>query len=180
MIAITLVHVAILTNFAYSHVASRHFGFNVPKPAPAAACFVVDNNGEGHLREDFLSPPIQKVILQDSLCEKCGLGPVPTCDDCVRIAQPATPIDEETAALRNKARNFSSSIDWISKRNDLHSQKLEAPKRENWTKRFAVQWDEDGGFTFGGKYYPKPDINSTCNGCGVRGSGLDLGFEINR
>ena len=69
---------------------------------------------------------------------------------------PEPPMDEETAALKNKARNFVSSIDWIAKRKDPPPAKRDFPIRANWTKRFAVQWNDDGGFTLGGKYVPQP------------------------
>jgi hypothetical protein len=166
MIAVSLIHVAILTNFAYSHAADAQFNIRAAVKANSSlqTCF------PGRRTGDETESSVEKIVLRETtLCEKYGIG-----------TEPAAVPDEETITLANKARHFVSSIDWIAQRKEAPAPKPDIAIRANWTKRFAVQWDDDGGFSFGGKYFPKPEPNSTCleNWCG--GGSLPLGFEINR
>jgi hypothetical protein len=153
MIAVSLVHIAMLTNFAVAH-----FDGNCCTSVAVKTGSPTQTNFSGwRWNGDSTDSGVERVVLREpSLCEKCGLGHVPAYEDWGSVDPQDAPIDEETAALRDKARKFASSIEWIAKRKDLHCAKLEAPKRENWAKLFAAQWDEDGGFTLGGKYFPQP------------------------
>jgi hypothetical protein len=166
MIAVSLVHIAILTSFAVAHAAGTHIDFH--------AAFKGDNAAETRVNgwrwpDETTEPTVEKVVLRDTtLSEICGLG-----------ERPNAPLDEDTTALADKARRFASSIDWIAKRKDLPPAMPDLPIRANWTKRFAVQWDDDGGFSLGGKYFPKSikEIETPLSSCG---GGLDLRLEFNR
>jgi hypothetical protein len=160
MIAVSLVHIAILTNFAVAHAAGTHFDY--------LATFKADKPTEARFDgwRWATDPEVEKVVLRDTtLSEKCGLG-----------EEPNVLLDEETIALADKASHFVSSIDWIEKRKDPPPPKPDLPIRANWTKRFAVRWDDDGGFSLGGKYFPKPE----CVPTDCWPSGLDLRVEFNR
>jgi hypothetical protein len=145
MIGISLVHVAILTNIAVAHSGGIRLDLR-------EAFFKAENKPETSINGwrwggDSTESTVEKVVIRDTaLSEKCGLG-----------AEPTAPIDAETTALADKARHFVSSIDWIAQRKDAPPAKPDASIRANWTKRFAIQWDEDGGFSLGGKYFPVPE-----------------------
>ncbi len=108
------------------------------------------------------SAEVEKVVLQETtLCEKCGIGAVPIDSEhgLVGNLSESMPIDSDTAALRDKARNFASSIDWIAKQKEPPPAKPDFPIRANWTKLFSAKWDDDGGFTLGGQHFSPEGCN---------------------
>jgi hypothetical protein len=153
MIAVSLVHIAMLTNIAIAH--TRVVQCN-PHNVFWADRFAARRQGE-----TLAELTVEKVVLQETtICEKCGIGAVSIDSESGLIGELelSVPIDSDTAALRDKARKFASSIDWIANRKDVPTVKPDVAIRDNWTKRFAVRWDEDGGFSLGGKYFPQTPL----------------------
>ncbi len=136
MTAVSLLHIAILTTFAAANAAATNTDLR------AAETHITGR----YWSEEPTEPTVEKVVLRENtLSEKYGIG-----------TDPVAPPDAETIALINKASHFVSSIDWIAKRKDPPPAKPDFPIRANWTKRFVAEWDDDGGFTLGGKYVPSP------------------------
>ena len=130
MLTQTLIDVAILVYFS---VSSGH-GIDFDLHAGTKATAKVE----------------EKVVLRETtMSEKCEL-------DVESIVRP----DKEIAALQASASRFKSTIDlralatgmtWETP--ELHTIPI------NWNDQFAVSWDDDGGFRFGGKYHPVPETH---------------------
>jgi hypothetical protein len=124
MIAMSLIHLAIWTQFAVFHAASMNLDLHAAKPAAAQA--------------------VEKVVLREnSLGEQLGL-------ETATVVEP----DKEMAALQADASGFTSSVHVPANAKRPRSEFPVVNESMDWKKRFDFSWDDDGAFWLGGKYCP--------------------------
>jgi hypothetical protein len=150
MIAVSLVHLALMTHFAAAHAGNLHFDFMVAKAEPA----------------------VEKVDFREStLSEKLDL-------DIDSIDRPNTEFEAAIKEIRTLSSAIGNCVrppktSWETPNPRAYSY------LPDWNKQFAFQLDDDGyGFTFGKQHFERPTCDSRLPN--VCSTGLDLGMEINR
>jgi hypothetical protein len=87
----------------------------------------------------------EKIVLRQSpLSEQYGLG-------LETVVRP----DTEIAALQADASRFQSVLGLLQRAaTAAQTKRAVQTVRMDWSKRFSLSWDDDGGFDFGGKKFP--------------------------
>jgi hypothetical protein len=163
----TVINVAVLTYFSLSSVHGLPFNLHVGKNVAGADYRQYVTSFSASCLDGAAAPNVEeKVVLREStLGEKCGL-------DLEKVARP----DPEIAALQADAGRFKSALGICHRAQkttwetpNLHTVPL------HWNEQFSVRWEDDGGYYFGGKHFPReaPDV---CFGS----TGLRLSQEFDR